>query len=166
MELETLTQLLNIPNYKVDHIIQSNSEIMHLHVEPTNPGAPVCSKCGIPHNVSVHSLGSITIQDLNLCGRRLLLQVPKRKIRCERDGKIRVEALDWIMGRFTKRFAEEILRLTTITTYRGAGWYLELDDETIHRIGRKESNPSPAPKARRTRVQGTRSHMKSVSLSL
>jgi len=83
----------------------------------------------------------------------VFLQVPKRKVLCEKDNKIRVEALDWISGRFTKRFAEEILRLTTVTSYRGAGWYLEVDDETIHRMARRKSPDSSAPKARRGRKQ-------------
>jgi transposase len=166
MELETLTELLDIPNYRVVRILQMNSEVMHLLVEPINSGTPVCSKCGIEHDVSIHSLGSITVQDINLCGRRLFLQVPKRKIRCDKDGKIRVEALDWLKGRFTNRFADEILRLTTITSYRGAGWYLDLDDETIHRMGRKKSPASPAPKPRKERVHRARLNAAPMSASL
>jgi len=155
MELETITQLLYIPNYRVTRILQITSEALHLQVEPIDPGTPVCSGCGLPHSAPVHSMGSMTVQDLQLSGRRVFLQVPKRKVLCEKDNKIRVEALDWISGRFTKRFAEEILRLTTVTSYRGAGWYLEVDDETIHRMARRQSPDSPAPKARRGRNQGS-----------
>lgn len=136
MELDTLTELLNIPNYKVTRIIQLNSEAIHLLVEPTVLRIPICSGCGSPHNVPIHSIGSITVQDLNLCGRHVYLQVSKRKIRCSVDRRIRVETLNWINGRFTKRFAQEIIRLTAVTSYRGAGWFMDLDDETIHRLDR------------------------------
>jgi len=115
--------------------------------EPIDPGIPICSGCGLPHDVPVHSMGSITVQDLNLCGRRVFLQVPKRKILCNKDRKIRVETLEWIKGRFTDRFAEEILRLTTVTSCRAAGWYLELDDEMIRRMSRRRSADSPAQMA-------------------
>jgi len=163
MELETITKLLNIPNYKVTRILQITSEALHLQVEPIDPGTPVCSGCGLPHSAPVHSMGSMTVQDLQLSGRRVFLQVPKRKVLCEKDNKIRVEALDWISGRFTKRFAEEILRLTTITSYRGAGWYLEVDDETIHRMARRQSPESSAPKTRRGRKQESGARNKPLS---
>jgi len=138
MELTTLTELLNIPGYKVTRIIQSTPARLHLLVEAINPGPPICSGCGLPHNQSIHSIGKITIQDLSLCCRLVFLQVTKRKVKCDQDRRIRVETLDWIVGHFTKRFAEEILRLTTVTSYRAAGWYLGLDDETIHRTERRK----------------------------
>ncbi len=157
MELETITKLLNIPNYRVTRIIQSTPKNLHLAVEPIDPGTPVCSGCGEPHNVPVHSIGSITVQDLNICGRRVFLQVPKRKLLCDKDRKIRVEILDWIKGRFTARFAEEILRLTTVTSYRAAGWYLELDDETIQRMGRRRKTDVSESKVSRSKDMETRS---------
>jgi transposase len=69
------------------------------------------------------------------------------------DGKIRVEELAWIRGRFTRRFAEQVYRLTAITTNQEAGWYLELDDETVYRIDRTmleelallKLDPTPVP---------------------
>jgi len=149
MDLETITKLLNIPDYKVARILQLNSESLHLQVEPVDAGEPTCSGCGLSHNGPVHSTGSMTVQDLPLSGRRVFLQVPKRKVLCDKDKKIRVEALGWISGRFTKRFAEEILRLTTITTYRGAGWYLDVDDDTIHRMDRRQKKDSSTPSGRR-----------------
>jgi transposase len=38
--------------------------------------------------------------------------------------------------RFTKRFADKVYKLTSITTNMEAGWYLGLDDETVYRIDR------------------------------
>jgi hypothetical protein len=39
-------------------------------------------------------------------------------------------------GAFTTRFAQQVYRLTSITTNAEAGWYLNLDDETVYRIDR------------------------------
>ena len=74
-------------------------------------------------------------------------------MRCPADGRIRVEKLAWIRERFAKRFAEQITRLTAITTNQEAGWYLGLDDEKVYRIDRKmleeaarhKLEPVPAP---------------------
>jgi transposase len=73
---------------------------------------------------------------LQICGKRVFLHVPKRKSWCPEDGTIRVETIDWVKGRFTRRFADHVYRLTAITTNQEAGWYLGLDDETVYRIDR------------------------------
>ena len=80
--------------------------------------------------------GWIIVEDLPLCGKRVFLYIPKRKARCPKDNRIRVEQFDWMRGRFTTRFAEQVYRLTSITTNAEAGWYLNLDDETVYRIDR------------------------------
>ena len=41
-----------------------------------------------------------------------------------------------LRGRFTRRFAEQVYRLTSITTNTEAGWFLGLDDEVVYRIDR------------------------------
>jgi len=166
MDLETITKLLNIPNYHVVRILQISSESLHLQVEPIDPGIPVCSGCGLPHGGPVHSMGAMTVQDLHFSGRRVFLQIPKRKVLCEKDNKIRVETLDWISGRFSKRFAEEILRLTTVTSYRGAGWYLDVDDETIHRMDRRQKTGNPSSPSRRGRNSEVGLKTKSLSEDL
>ena len=61
----------------------------------------------------------------------------------------------WLRKRFTRRFAEQINRLTAITTNTEAGWFLGLDDEVVYRIDRAMLQekaddllaPTPAPKA-------------------
>lgn len=53
---------------------------------------------------------------------------------CLEDGRIRVEELEWLRGRFTKRYVEQVYRLTSITTNKEAGWYLGIDDEVVYRI--------------------------------
>ncbi|MFH1449903.1 MAG: hypothetical protein ABIG09_05820, partial [bacterium] len=49
------------------------------------------------------------------------------------------EEITWLKkwSRVTKRFAEQVNRLTAITTNQEAGWFLGLDDETVYRIDKE-----------------------------
>ena len=67
----------------------------------------------------------VVVEDMRISGKRVFLLVAKRKSLCNEDGRIRVEEIEWIRGRFTQRFAEQITRLAAITTNTGAGWLLE-----------------------------------------
>ena len=137
MHLDTITELLNIPNHKVAGVIKSDPERSYMILERIEDTPPVCSGCGHVHGRSVHSREIVLVEDLRMSGKRIFLCVPKRKIRCIEDGRIRVEEINWIKGRFTDRFAEQVYRLTSITTNQEAGWYLGLDDETVYRIDRR-----------------------------
>ncbi|MDQ1272976.1 MAG: transposase [Planctomycetota bacterium] len=96
--------------------------------------ACVCSGCGKVHNTAVHSEGRVLVEDLPISGKRVYLHIPKRKSVCLEDGSIRVEEIEWVRGRFTKRFVEHVYRLTSITTNKEAGWFLGIDDETVYRL--------------------------------
>ena len=153
MQLKTITELLNLPNFQVVKVLEHNEADIHLYIDLIEPVAPVCSACGCVHHSPIHSIGWIMVEDLPLCGKQVFLYVPKRKSRCPKDNKIRVEQFDWMRGRFTTRFAEQVYRLTSITTNAEAGWYLNLDDETVYRIdrgmleelAREKLSPVPTP---------------------
>ncbi len=153
MQLKTITELLNLPNFQVVDVLEHNETSIHLYIDLIEPVAPVCSACGAVHHSSIHSDGLVKVEDLPLCGRRVFLYVTKRKSHCPKDNRIRVEQFDWMRGRFTTRFAEQVYRLTSITTNAEAGWYLNLDDETVYRIdrsmleelAREKLSPVPAP---------------------
>lgn len=154
MHFETITKLLNLPNIIVVDALDCGDDHLHLVVSfSDNVEPPVCSWCGAVHT-SVHSRGQMRVEDLPANGRRVFLYLEKRKCRCP-DGGIHVEYLPWLYGRFTKRFAEQVYRLTSITTNTEAGWFLGLDDEVIYRIDRailQEKaddllTSTPAPKA-------------------
>lgn len=155
MQLKTITELLALPNYKVAGIEPSdNQEHLHFLLEQIKITAPVCSGCGHVHDNSVHSKTMVIVEDMRISGKRVFLHVAKRKSPCNEDGRIRVEEIDWIRGRFTRRFAEQVNRLTAITTNTEAGWFLELDDETTYRIDHsmleevalKKLEPVPQPR--------------------
>lgn len=153
MQLDTITELLDIPNYKVTHMIQNDGSSLHFICEQAKPMPPVCSGCGNVHTGGVHSVGMIIVEDLPISGKRVFLHVPRRKVRCKEDDMIRVEEIDWIEKRFTLRFAKQVYRLTAITTNQEAGWYLGLDDETVYRIDKRmlerlaeqKLDPPPSP---------------------
>lgn len=136
MQLDTITKMLNIPNQKVSKIVKNTKDRLELNLEPVEDTNPVCSGCGQMHNIPVHSYNYVLVEDLPISGKRVFLHIQKRKLVCHEDGKIRVEEFDWIRKRFTKRFVEQVYRLTSITTNTEAGWYLGLDDETVYRIDR------------------------------
>lgn len=136
MQLNTITEILNIPNFKVTSIVYSRDGRIGVVLKQIEERACICSGCGKVHNKGVHSIGRVVVEDLPISGKRVFLHVPKRKVMCLEDGSIRVEELDWIRGRFTKRFAWQVYRLTSITTNKEAGWFLGIDDETVYRIDR------------------------------
>jgi transposase len=154
MHFETITKLLNLPDIIVVEALNCRDDHLHLVVTISeNAAPPVCSFCGAVHN-SVHSKGQMRVEDLSLLGRRVFLYLEKRKCRCP-DGGIHVEYLTWLHGRYTRRFAEQINRLTAITTNTEAGWFFGLDDEVVYRIDRAMLQekaddllaPTPAPRA-------------------
>jgi len=154
MHLDTITKLLDIPNYRAIEISGCEYENIYVVLEREKDIPPVCSGCGKVHGSSVHSSDTMLAEDLRISGKRVYLLVPKRKVQCTEDGTIRVEELHWLSGRFTARFAEQVYRLTSITTNQEAGWFLGLDDETVYRIDKRtleelaleKLDPVPAPK--------------------
>jgi transposase len=154
MHFETITNLLSLPNVIVVDALECGDGHFHFVVAFASiADPPVCSWCGAVHT-SVHSKGQMCAEDLPLLGRRVFLYLEKRKCRCT-DGGIHVEYLPWLHGRFTRRFAEQINRLTAITTNSEAGWFFGLDDEVVYRIDRAILQekadellaPTPAPRA-------------------
>jgi len=153
MHFQTITKLLGLPNVNVVGALDCGYDHHLVVAISDNAGPPVCSGCGAIH-FSVHSRSQMRVEDMPISGRRVFLYLEKRKCRCP-DGGIHVEYLPWLRGRFTSRFAEQVYRLTSITTNTEAGWFLGLDDEVVYRIDRtilQEKaddllQPPPAPKA-------------------
>lgn len=154
MHFETITKLLNLPNVIVVGTLDCCDDHLHLVVAfSDNSEPPICSGCGAVHT-SIHSRGQMRVEDEPSHGRRVFLYLEKRKCRCP-NGGIHVEYLPWVHGRFTRRFAEQINRLTAITTNSEAGWFFGLNDEVVYRIDRailqeKADDllaPTPAPRA-------------------
>ncbi|MBR9682253.1 MAG: hypothetical protein GOV02_01125, partial [Candidatus Aenigmarchaeota archaeon] len=137
MQLDTVRKVLGIANFKVAYIVHHSKKKIELVLKQTVYLPCVCSGCGRVHNTAVHSVDTVKVEDLPISGKRVFLHVPKRKSFCLEDGSIRVEEHEWLKGRVTRRYAEQIYRLTSITTNKEAGWFLGMDDEKVYRIDRR-----------------------------
>jgi len=87
MHLNTITELLGIPNYKAAEMIKNTPDRIELMLEQIEVTDPICSGCGRIHNTSVHSTMTIVVEDLRISGKRIFLHVPKPFVlRMERSG--------------------------------------------------------------------------------
>ena len=148
MRGHSITKILNLPQYRVAGILSMTDDEIHVSAVPYKRKPLVCSGCGEIHAKGGHGTMQIVVEDLRITGRRVFLHLVKRRVHCPKDGCIHVEALDWIKprARVTNRFADQVYRLTSITTNTEAGWYLDLDDEQVYRIDREKLEELAAEK--------------------
>lgn len=140
MHIYTIRKLLNIPEYKVIKIISVTDKEIHIRLEPYKRKRAICSHCRKVHQKGYHGRNKeIMIRDLDIAERQVYLHISRRRYRCPEDGRIHVEDIPWVKlrSRVTKRFGVEINRLTSITTNQEAGWYLDLDDESVYRTDKE-----------------------------
>lgn len=138
MLLHGIKKLLNIPGYKITDATLFETKI-HLHLVPYKKRKPLCPQCGEEHRAGYHSSQWTEAEDLPISGKRVYLHIRKRRYRCPRDGKILTEDIPWLKkwARVTRRFAEQVSRLTAITTNQEAGWFLGMNDEAVYRIDKE-----------------------------
>ena len=131
----SITQALSLPEYKITDI-KDDLVRLRIYVEPYKRKEFICSKCGEVHVGKINSRKDVSVDDLKVFDKRVRLIVTKRRMRCPKDGKLHVEHVDWVKprARVTNRLAQDVYRLTSITTNTEAGWYLGFDDEKIYRI--------------------------------
>lgn len=139
MQGYSITRALALPEYKILHIDEQEDGI-HIRIRPHKRKKGKCSHCGQIHQEQkVHSHKEVIVEDMRMFGKRVYLHVIKRRYRCPEDGRLHVEAVEWLKprSRVTDRLAKQIYRLTTITTNQEAGWYLGINDEKIYRIDKE-----------------------------
>ena len=136
----SITKSLNLPQYRITKILSESNEGLHIEAVPYKRAPLVCSGCGLIHDKGHHGTVETVVEDLRIAGKRVYLHVTKRRVWCPCDSCIHVESVNWIKprSRVTNRFAEEVYRLTAITTNVEAGWYLGMDDEQVYRIEREK----------------------------
>jgi hypothetical protein len=67
MHLDTITKLLDIPNYRAVEVTGREYEgIFVVVLERERDIPPVCSGCGRVHGGSVHSRGTMLVEDLKI----------------------------------------------------------------------------------------------------
>lgn len=138
MDKYSIRKLLKIPYFKVAQIISIDDKEIHIKLEPYKRRLAVCSGCGKKHR-SLHSHDEIIVRDKTIIDLEVYLHIVKRRYRCPENKNIRTEEIPWLKkwSRVTKRFAEQVGRLTAITTNQEAGWFLGLDDESVYRIDKE-----------------------------
>ena len=90
MHLDSITKLLDISNYRAVKITDREYENIYIVLAQEKDTVLVCSGCGSIHGASVHSRGTMIVEDLAISGKRVFLLVPKRKVQGVEDGRIRV----------------------------------------------------------------------------
>lgn len=156
MQVYPIRRALNIPEYKITEVVSETDSEIHLRLEPYKRNSFVCSGCGKTHKIGYHGIEESVVEDLPIFGKRTFLHVIKRRYRCPEDRRTHIEEISWIKkwSRVTKRFAEQVGRLTAITTNQEAGWFLGLNDERVYRIDKEileerfeqKSVPTPVSK--------------------
>lgn len=139
MQIYSIRKALNIPGYKVTGVIFDNNRDIHLRLEPYKRRKFICSGCKGVHKTGYHGIEESVVEDLPLFEKRTFLHVLKRRYVCPKDNRVYIEAIPWLKkwSRVTKRYAEQLGRLTAITTNQEAGWFLGLDDEAVYRIDKE-----------------------------
>lgn len=138
MNKYTIKELLSLSFFIVTEIILQKDKEIHIKIRADKRKKGVCSGCGKRHS-KVHSYDEVVVRDKKLIDLGVYLHIKKRRYFCAQDNSIRTEEIPWIKkwSRVTKRFAEEVSRLTAITTNQEAGWFLGLDDEAVYRIDKE-----------------------------
>lgn len=139
MRMYSIKKAINIPEYKIAEIISEDLKEVHIRLEPYKRRRFTCSGCGGIHKIGHHGREETVVEDLGIFGHRTYLHVIKRRRICPEDNRTHVEQIPWLKkwSRVTVRFAEQVGRLTAITTNQEAGWYLGLDDESVYRIDKE-----------------------------
>lgn len=139
MQEYNIRKRLNIPQYKIMGIISENEKEIYIRIEPYKRKVFICSGCGKVHKKGYHGTEEIEVEDLGIFGKRVYLQVVKRRYKCLEDKQTHIEEIYWLnkWARVTKRYAQQVSRLTAITTNQEAGWFLGKDDEVIYRIDKE-----------------------------
>jgi transposase len=86
-----------------------------------------------------HSYYFTEVRDLPISGKKVCLHVKKYRYKCNHCNGIRSEKIEWLepYSRMTKRFRDDLGRLTAIANNSDVAWYTDLDDETVYRQDKK-----------------------------
>lgn len=139
MRMYSIKKAINIPEYKITGVILESAKELHISLEPYKRKGFICSGCGQIHKIGYHGREETVVEDLGIFEKRVYLHVTKRRHICPKDSRTHVEEVPWLKkwARVTVRFAEQVGRLTAITTNQEAGWFLGLDDESVYRIDKE-----------------------------
>jgi len=85
MQMDTITELLSIPNYKVPHMVNNSETRMDFVLARIKDVSPVYTGCCRVHDTPIHSFGSIAVEDLPISGKKVFLHEDERIRKQESD---------------------------------------------------------------------------------
>ena len=92
----SIKQVLNIPKgYKITKFESTEKEII-VNIEAYKNKKAICSNCGEVHTKGYHGTTQVKVRDLPSGGRKIYLNLSKRRYKCPVDKKIYVEEIDWL----------------------------------------------------------------------
>lgn len=154
MRSYSIKKLLNIPNIKINRVLEIKRKEILLEIKAYYRKKVICSNCKEEHKQGKRGIGKSTVEDLKISDKRVYLHLIKRRNQCSKDGRIYNEEIEWVnkWDRVTRRYAIEVNRLTAIATNKESAWYLGIDDERVYRIdkeileeqAKKKLNPIPS----------------------
>lgn len=93
----TTRELFRIPKgYKITRIEETVKDEITVDIEPHKRQKGICSGCGQTHQDTYRGTRIIKARDLPICGKKVYLNVAKRRYICPKDGKIYIEEIDWL----------------------------------------------------------------------
>lgn len=93
----TIRKLFRVPQgYKITRVEEPNEDEITIDIEPYKRQKGICSGCGEIHQDTNRGTRIIKARDLPACGKKVYLNVTKRRYLCPKDGKIYIESIDWL----------------------------------------------------------------------
>jgi len=93
----TTRKFFRVPDgYKITRIEETNENEITVDIEPYKRKKGICSGCGQIHQDTYRGIRIIKARDLPACGKKVYLNVTKRRYLCPKDGKIYIESIDWL----------------------------------------------------------------------
>lgn len=83
-------------DYKITRIVETAEDEITIDIEPYKGQKGICSGCGQVHQDTYRGIRIIKARDLPACGKKVYLNVTKRRYLCPKDGKIYIEEIDWL----------------------------------------------------------------------
>jgi len=116
---------------------------IELQPDPTHPR--VCSGCG-QHVFAIHDTTGRWVRDLPILDADTWLLVQRVRVNCPDCGP-RIEALDWLEShaRFTRRFADSVVRLAALLPLKQVAMLYDLHWVTVKRLHKQHLHETLGP---------------------
>lgn len=129
----TLTQLLDLPEFKVSHM-DNEGEVLHLKCDYHEAIAQCPGCCELSWRI--HQSEKRQVRDMSLLGKRVILHFLQRRFVCERCGRPFTEVLPSIdrWRRQTRRYEGFIYEQCLISTRKAVAQQEHLSESTVKEI--------------------------------